>query len=126
MIQNNPLPNNIFTHTHKQHRIENSTEPNGIQFKPKVLDQFPTRQMIEKQYSHLTEKEIKKKTKDAIRPDQVASFAFPDNVDITYMSNNNNNSMKNNNISINKPTFFWFVLTDVSGSRFYCATVSIQ
>ena len=79
--------------------------------------------MIEKQYSHLTEKEIKKKTKDAIRPDQVASFAFPDNVDITYMSNNN---MKNNNISINKPTFFWFVLTDVSGSRFYCATVSIQ
>ena len=122
MIQINPVPNNILTHTN-QHRIENSTEPNGIQFKPKVLDQFPTKQMIEKQYSHLTEKEIKKKTKDAIRPDQVASFAFPDNVDITYMSNN---SMKNNNISINKPTFFWFVLTDVSGSRFYCATVSIQ
>jgi hypothetical protein len=81
--------------------------------------------MIEQQYASLSKKEIKRKTKDAIRPDQVASFAFPDDVDITYMPNvgNNNNNNNNNNSHYKQPTFFWFVLTDVSGSRFYCATV---
>ena len=77
--------------------------------------------MIEQQYASLSKKEIKRKTKDAIRPDQVASFAFPDDVDITYMPNVGSN--KTNNSYHTQPTFFWFVLTDVSGSRFYCATV---
>ena len=77
--------------------------------------------MIEQQYASLSKKEIKRKTKDAIRPDQVASFAFPDDVDITYMPNVGSN--KTNNSYHTQPTFFWFVLTDVSGSRFYCATL---
>ena len=96
--------------------IENSKVPDGIKFKPRVLDQFPTKEMIEKSYGELglSAKEIKKKTKDAIRPDQVASFAFPDDVDILYSSGKKLNL---------QPKFFWFVLTDVSGSRFYCATV---
>ena len=96
--------------------IQNSKVPDGIKFKPHVLDQFPTKEMVEKSYTELgfTAKEIKKKTKDAIRADQVASFAFPDDVDIIYAPGKK--------LKL-QPTFFWFVLTDVSGSRFYCATL---
>ena len=78
--------------------IVHSKAPDGIAFSPKVLSAFP---------SVMTQKN--KLPKDAIRPDQVASFAFPDNVQIVSKPP--------------PPKFFWFVLTGVSGSRYYCAVL---
>ena len=77
--------------------ISASKSPDGIAFNPTVLDSFPSLPPGQKP------------VKDAIRPDQVATFAFPDNVPIVSAPV--------------APKLFWFVLTGVSGARFYCASL---